>query len=168
MGADRADRRPAGRRCDADRVDAAPIPPLPGDLVAILATIGPAGPVAVPVSAIHRRDARSVLVALSRRRATVARLRDDPRAALSLNGAGFSLCVEGDARLAADPLAGADSMVAFLIEARHAWDARGPVTEIDAGIRWRWTEPGAGDRHARVLAALAELAGASTPTERTA
>lgn len=145
-------------------MDLAPIPALPGDLVAILATIGPAGPVAVPVSAIHRRDERALLVALSHRRATVARLRDDPRAALSLNGSGFSLCVEGVARLAADPLPGAEFMVAFVIEARRAWDARGPVTEIDAGIRWRWTEPEAEDRHARVLAALAGLAGAPAPS----
>lgn len=134
------------------------IPPLPADLVAILATTGPAGPVAIPVSAIHRRDARCVLVALSRRRATVERLRDDPRAALSLNGPGLSLCVAGEARVAADPLPGAEAMIAYAVVAHRVWDARGPATEVEAGIRWRWTDPEAARRHARVLEALADLA----------
>jgi nitroimidazol reductase NimA-like FMN-containing flavoprotein (pyridoxamine 5'-phosphate oxidase superfamily) len=126
--------------------------------VAVLATVGAGGPVAIPVSAIWRRDAGCVLLALARRRASVDRLRDDPRVALSLNGPGFSVCVEGDARVAADPLPGADAMVAFAVDVRHAWDARGPATEVDAGIRWRWTADDAADRHAGVLAALEALA----------
>lgn len=133
------------------------IPALPGDLVAILASVGPAGPVAIPVSALHRRDERCLLMALSRRRAGAERLRHDPRAALSLNATGLSLCVEGVARVAADPLPGAEFMVAFALDVQRAWDARGPATEIDAGIRWRWTDREAADRHRRVLGALAAL-----------
>ncbi len=144
-------------------MERAPIPDLPGDLVAVLASVGPDGPVAIPVSAIWRRDAGGLLLALARRRATVARLRADPRAALSLNGRGFSLCIEGDARIAADPLPGAENMIAFAVEIRRAWDARGAATEIDSGIRWRWTEPEAARRHVRVLGALADLAGDGGP-----
>lgn len=139
-------------------MDVEAIPELPAGLVAVLARAGAAGPVAVPVSAIRRRDARCMLVALSPWRASVERLRADPRAALSLNLPGFSLCVVGEARVAADPLPGADFMVAFAIDAHRIWDARGPATEIDEGIRWRWTEPEAARRHAVVLEALAELA----------
>jgi hypothetical protein len=134
------------------------IPPLPHGMVAILASTGDSGPAAIPVSAVHRRDAGCLLLALSRRRATVERLHGDPRAALSLNGPGLSLCVVGEARVAADPLPGAEFMIAFAITADRVWDARGPATEIDEGIRWRWTEPEAELRHARVLDALARLA----------
>lgn len=135
----------------------ASIPELPRDLVAVLATTGDDGPVAIPVSALHRRDGGCLLLALARRRASVARLRRDPRAALSLSGTGFSLCVEGVADVAADPLPGAESMVAFAVRVRRAWDARGPATEVDAGIRWRWTAADAARRHEAVLDALAAL-----------
>lgn len=138
-------------------MDHVAIPPLPADLVAILATTGSDGPVAIPVSAVWRRDGGCLLLALARRRASVARLLDDPRAGLSLNAPGLSLCVAGPAHLAADPLPGAENMVAFAVSVERAWDARGPATEIDAGIRWRWTDPAAAERHARVLRALAGL-----------
>lgn len=134
------------------------IPGLPRDLVAILATVGAEGPVAIPVSAVHHGGEGRLLLALARRRAAVERLRHDPRAGLSLNGPGFSLSVVGEARVAADPLPGAESMIAYAIHVHRSWDARGPATEIDAGIRWRWTDPEAAERHDTVLAALAALA----------
>jgi hypothetical protein len=133
------------------------IPALPADMVAILASTGEAGPVAIPVSAVHRRDPRCLLLALSRRRETVGRLRRDPRASLSLNGPGLSLCVAGEAHVVADPLPGADFMIAFAVAVDRVWDARGPATDIDAGIRWHWTDPEAGRRHAMVLRALEQL-----------
>jgi hypothetical protein len=133
------------------------IPPLPAGLVAVLATTGAEGPVAIPVSAVWRRDGRCLLLALARRRASVARLRDDPRAGLSLNGPGLSLCVTGAALVVADPLPGAGNMVAFAVHVERAWDARGPATEVDDGIRWRWTDPEAAARHEAVLRALAGL-----------
>lgn len=136
----------------------AALPALPADLVAILATVGAEGPVAIPVSAIHRGPDGRLLLALARRRAAVARLARDPRASLSLNGPGFSLTLTGEARVAADPLPGAEGMIAYAVEVRRAWDARGPATEIDAGIAWRWTDADAAGRHERVLSALASLA----------
>jgi hypothetical protein len=133
------------------------IPELPEGIVAVLATVGEAGPVAIPVSALLRSGPDRLLVALARTRASVARLRVDPRAAASLNGPRMSLCVEGVARLAADPLPGAEWMVAFELVARRIRDARGPATEVDEGIRWRWTTEEAAERHAAVMAALAAL-----------
>jgi hypothetical protein len=133
------------------------IPELPEGIVAVLATVGADGPVAIPVSALLRSGPDRLLLALARTRASVARLRADPRAAASLNGPRMSLCVEGVARLVADPLPGADWMVAFELEGRRIRDARGPATEVDEGIRWRWTTAEAAERHAAVMAALASL-----------
>ena len=133
------------------------IPELPEGVVAVLATVGPSGPVAIPVSALVRAGPRRILFALARTRGSVARLRVDPRAALSLNGPGMSLSVEGAARVAADPLPGAERMVAFELTADRIRDARGPATEVDEGIRWRWTTAEAAGRHAAVMAALAAL-----------
>jgi hypothetical protein len=142
----------------ADPDDRLPIPELPADLVAVLATVGPSGPVAIPVSAIVRAGPARLIVGLARRRGSVGRLLADPRAGLSLNGAGLSLVVEGWARLAADPLEGVEGMVAFAVEAVVARDARGPATEVDEGVRWRWTDPEAAARHEAVMAALRRLA----------
>jgi Pyridoxamine 5'-phosphate oxidase len=133
------------------------IPELPNGIVAVLATVGPAGPAAIPVSALLRAGGDRLLFALAATRGSTARLRVDPRAAMSLNGPGMSLCVEGVARLAADPLPGAEFMVAFRLEAERVRDARGPATEVDEGIRWRWTTAEAADRHAAVMAALETL-----------
>ena len=133
------------------------IPDLPEGIVAVLATTGPAGPAAIPVSAVVRAGPGLLLFALARTRGSVARLRDDPRAAVSLNGPGMSLCVEGLARVAADPLPGAQFMVGYRLEAGRIRDARGPATEVDEGIRWRWTSADAAARHAAVMAALAAL-----------
>lgn len=133
------------------------IPELPEGIVAVLATVGAEGPAAIPVSALLRAGPGRLLFALAHGRGSVARLRDDPRAAISLNGPGMSLCLEGRAEPAADPLPGAEFMVAFELRAERIRDARGPATEVDEGIRWRWTDEGAAARHATVLAALRSL-----------
>lgn len=136
-----------------------PIPELPPGVVAILATVGPDGPVAIPVSALRRTARGRLLVGLARTRGSTARLRADPRCAVSLNAPGTSLCIEGVARVAADPLPGLEGMVAFEIAARRVRDARGPATEVDGSIPWHWTTDEAAARHRAVLAALAGLAG---------
>lgn len=133
------------------------IPELPDGVVAVLATVGPEGPAAIPVSALLRAGPRRLLFALALTRGSAARLREDPRAAVSLNAAGISLCLEGTARVVADPLPGAERMVAFELTADRIRDARGPATEVDEGIRWRWTTAEAARRHAAVMAALAAL-----------
>ncbi|MGI9539337.1 MAG: pyridoxamine 5'-phosphate oxidase family protein [Miltoncostaeaceae bacterium] len=140
-----------------------PLPDLPEDQVALLATLGPEGPTVIPVSALHRVDERTLLFALKADRAGRARLRDDDRAALSLSGAGFSVSARGRATIAADPLPGAEAMVAFRFRVERSWDARGPATEIVEGIRWRWTAAASADHHRAVLEALAALAPDSMP-----
>lgn len=137
--------------------DLLPLPEFPPGLVAVLATVGPRGPVAIPVSALLRCGAHELLLALAGRRGSLARLRDEPRVALSLSGPGFCLAVEGEARVEADPLPGAENMVGVRVRADVVRDTCGPSTAVDAGIRWRWTTGESETRHRRVLAALAAL-----------
>lgn len=139
------------------------LPVLPPGAVAILATVGPAGPVAIPVSAVLRAGPRDLLLGLAGRRGSLVRLRDDPRVAVSLAGPGFCLAVEGRAAVAADPLPGAERMVAVGVRAAVIRDTRGPATEVDAGMRWRWTDEAAGARHRDVMAALERLAARTMP-----
>lgn len=139
-------------------MEGAGIPALPEGQVGILATVGAEGPVPVPVSALHRLDAERLLVALARRRASLTRLREDPRVGMSLSGPSFSLTLVGRASVLADPLPGAEAVAGILVVVERAWDARGLATEVTAGIDWRWTEEAAAARHAGVLAALADLA----------
>src|SRR5512141_2926674 len=71
-----APRRPgAPRPCDAPRVSDPVLPALPPGAVAILATVGPAGPVAIPVSAVLRAGPRDLLLGLAGRRGSLVRLR---------------------------------------------------------------------------------------------
>ena len=139
----------------ADRI----LPQLPPGTVVILATVGGAGPAAIPVSAVLREGPRALLLGLAARRGSLARLRDEPRVALSVGGPGFCVEVVGEATVAADPLPGAEGMVAVRVRARSVRDVRGPATEVDAGMRWRWTEEGADVRHRVVMAALSRLGG---------
>ena len=121
--------------------------------------MGRDGPVVIPVSAVHRHDEAVLVVALRGDRASSARLKHDRRAAVSLNGPGFSICARCRARVLAERLPGAEHMAAFRLDVEHAWDARGPATEVDAGIRWRWTARANAERHELVMNALARLAG---------
>lgn len=139
------------------------LPDLPPGTVVILATVGGSGPAAIPVSAVLRTGPRLLLLGLAARRGSLTRLREDPRVALSVAGAGFCVEVAGEAEVAADPLPGAEGMVAVRVRARTVRDVRGPATEVDAGIRWRWTDRAADERHRLVLAALVRLGAASIP-----
>ncbi len=135
---------------------------LPGTVV-ILATVGASGPAAIPVSAVLPVGPRALLLGLAARRGSLERLRDDPRVALSVAGAGFCVEIAGEAVVAADPLPGVEGMVAVRVRARAVRDVRGPVTEVDAGMRWRWTDEAAGARHRAVMAALGRLGGEPIP-----
>jgi predicted pyridoxine 5'-phosphate oxidase superfamily flavin-nucleotide-binding protein len=135
------------------------LPELPPGLVGFLATADGAGrPYVIPVSAIHRAGPRLLLIALAHRRGSLARLRARPEVALSLAGPGFALSAEGPARVAADPLPGAEFMVAVALQVERLADHLRPETELRAGVSWGWREPAAAERDARVLRALAALA----------
>jgi hypothetical protein len=143
-------------------VDPAPLqvvelPPFPGDLVAVLATVGPDGPAAIPVSAVVRAGDRRVLLALAHRRGSLARLRAEPRAALSLLGTGFAVTARGEARVVADPLPGAEFVAGVELAVSRLDDAIGTATVVHRGVHWGWRDAESARRHRLVLAALEEL-----------
>jgi hypothetical protein len=117
-----------------------------------------AGPHAIPVSAYLRAGDDRVLLALGRRRQTLRRLRDDPAAALLVMGAGVAFTAHGEARVVAEELDAADTVVAVELRVQrlqdHLADGR---TEMLGGARWRWTAAEYGEAEDAILAELAGL-----------
>jgi hypothetical protein len=125
--------------------------------VALLATAGPDGPWVIPVSALRRAGDARLLLALARTRRSLARLRADPRVAVALIGAGFSLTAAGPAAVVAEPLPGAEHMTAVEVRVERLESTLGAQTLVRAGVDWGWRDAESDARHHRVLAALAAL-----------
>ncbi len=126
--------------------------------VAVLST-GAGAPHAIPVSTGLRAGDRRVLVALARRRESLARLREDPRCALTiLAGGDVAITAHAHATVVADPMAISDRVAAVALDVRRIQDHGQPRFAIDDGVRWRWTDPEAERRDAEIRAALQELA----------
>ena len=119
--------------------------------VAILST-GAGDPHAIPVSTGVRTGPRTVLLAL-------ARLRKDPRCALTLlDGGDVALTAHARATIVQDPLTIADRVTAVRLDVDRLQDHGQARFRIDAGVRWHWTDAEAEKRDAEIRAALAELA----------
>ncbi len=133
------------------------LPEWPDGTVAILVTGG--GPVhAIPVSTAVRAGPRSVVFALSSRRESLRRVRAEPRVALALLCEGdVAITAYGTAAVVEEPLRGLDGMVAVALDVDEIADHNQPRFEIEAGVRWRWTDPEAERRDAAVRAALRQL-----------
>jgi hypothetical protein len=128
--------------------------------VAILAT-GAGAPHAIPVSTCVRAGPRTVVLALARRRESLARLRDDPRCALTLLDRGdVAVTAHARATIVADPMAASDRVVAVRLDVERIQDHGQPTFEIEAGVRWHWTDPEAARQDAAVRVELAALAAA--------
>jgi hypothetical protein len=126
--------------------------------VAILGTAGGA-PHAIPVSTAVRAGGRRILLALAPRRESLARLRADPRAALTILAAGdVAVTAHGVARVVAESLPGAEGVVAVALDVESIQDHGQPTFAIEDGVRWRWTDEDAARRDAAVRAALLALA----------
>ena len=127
--------------------------------VAILSTIGDA-PHAIPVSTAVRAGPRRVLLALARRRTSLARLREDPRCALTVLAAGdVAFTAHGRAAIVQDPMDVAESVVAVAIDVDDVQSHVDPRFAIDAGVGWRWVDDKAAVRDAAIHEALRRLAG---------
>jgi hypothetical protein len=117
-----------------------------------------AGPHPIPVTAFLRAGDDRLLIALGRRRETLRRLRDEPSAALLVMGAGLAFTAHGPARVIAEQLEGADTVVAVELRVErlqnHLADGR---TEMVDGARWRWRAEEHGEAEDAVLAGLARL-----------
>jgi hypothetical protein len=134
------------------------LPHWPSGTVAVLST-GAGGLHAIPVSTAVRAGDRAVVLALARRRGSLARLREDPRCALTLLAAGdVAVTAHCTATVVQDPMAVSDRVAAVRLDVHGIQDHGQPRFEILDGVRWRWTDADAERADAEIRAALAELA----------
>lgn len=116
------------------------------------------GPHAIPVSTATRAAGDRIVFALARRRETLARLRDDPRAALCLLGEGVAFTAHGEAVVVREALRASEHVAALELRVTrvqdHLADGR---TEMLDGARWSFTSPDAREADAGVRDELREL-----------
>jgi Pyridoxamine 5'-phosphate oxidase len=130
------------------------IPEWPPGTVAILTTLGPDGPHAIPVSTALRAGDDTVLLALGPRRGSLERLRADPRCALAVVAGGTAVTLRGRATVAGE----AAGTVAVRIAVEAVDDHDQPTFAIHEGVRWEWTDADAERRDAHVRQALSSAA----------
>lgn len=131
------------------------LPDWPAGTVTILSTSGPE-PHAIPISSAVRAGPDRVLIALARGRESLARLLVDARVALAiLSGEDVALTAYGSARVIDERIV--DGVVAVEIAVDRVLDHRRDTFVIDAGVRWRWTDPQAQQRDSEVRTALTRL-----------
>jgi hypothetical protein len=136
-----------------------PLPDWPPGTVAVLST-GAGAPHAIPLSTAVRAGDRGVLFALARTRESLARLREDPRCALTiLAGGDVAFTADGRARVVEDPMAVAENVVAVALDVERVQSHVDPRFAIEAGVQWRWVDAEAAERDAAIHAALRRLAG---------
>jgi flavin reductase (DIM6/NTAB) family NADH-FMN oxidoreductase RutF len=125
--------------------------------VTILSTGGP--PHGIPVSTALRAGPRTVLIALGLKRGSLARLREDPRCALTiLDGLDVAFTAHAAAAVLQEPMAVSDRVAAVRLDVLAIQDHGRPRFTIEAGVRWRWTDAQAERDDAVIRAGLAELA----------
>jgi pyridoxamine 5'-phosphate oxidase-like protein len=125
--------------------------------VAILST-GAGAPHAIPISTAVRMGPRTIVLALGLRRESLARLRGDPRCALTvIAGGDIAFTAHGRATIVDEPMAASDRVAAVRIDVEAIQDHGKDDFEIDAGVRWHWTEAGAERRDGEIRAALSRI-----------
>jgi hypothetical protein len=97
------------------------------------------GPHPIPVSTSIRAGEDRILFALGRERETLRRLRDDPGVAVLVMGEGVAFTAKGNARVLAEQMQIADTIVAVELRVHTVQDhlADGRSVMLD-GARWRW------------------------------
>jgi hypothetical protein len=125
--------------------------------VTILATSG--GPAhAIPVSTALRAGPRTILLALALRRESLARLREDPRVALSIMGADVACTAHATAQVVEEPLAESPGVAAVRLDVHALQDHRTPRFTMLGPVAWAWSDEEARARDATVRAGLRRLA----------
>jgi Pyridoxamine 5'-phosphate oxidase len=143
---------PAMPRADLDA-----LPEWEPGTVAVLSA-GAGVPHAIPVSTAVRAGPRTVVFALALRRESLARLRDDARCALTvITGGDVAVTAYGRATIVEEPMVVSDRVAAVRIDVEAIQDHGQDSFEIDAGVRWRWTDPEAEQRDREIRAALGRL-----------
>lgn len=117
------------------------------------------GPHAIPISTAVRAGDRSIVLGLARRRETLARLLEDPRAAFALLGAGVAFTAYGRAAVVREQLDDAPSVAAIELRVERVQDhlADGRTEMLDPA-RWRWLSDEAREADERVVAEIVALA----------
>ena len=117
-----------------------------------------AGPHAIPISTAVAAAGGRILLALGSQRETLRRVREDPRAALCVLGEGVAFTAHGWARVVAEELEAAETVVALELSVErvqdHLADGR---TEMLDGARWRWREERFAETEAAIVAELERL-----------
>ena len=126
------------------------LPDWPAGTVAVLST-GAGEPHAIPISTAVRNGPRTLALALALRRGSLARLREDPRCAVTILAAGnVAFTAIGRAAVREER-----ERVAILdVDVERIQDHGHDTFVIDDGVRWRWTDPDAERADAAVRAAL--------------
>jgi len=124
------------------------LPHWPNGTVAVLST-GAGAPHAIPVSTAVRRGPRTIVLALSLRRESLARLRSDPRCALTVLCAG-NVAFTALGRASIEEL---ERVARVTVAVDAIQDHRHDTFLIDEGVHWHWTSEEAvrGDLETRKL-----------------
>ena len=125
------------------------IPDWPEGTVAILST-GGREPHAIPVSTAVRAGSRTIRFALSHRRESLIRLREEPRCALTVVAHGVAFTVLGRAHVT-DEL---ERVALVQLDVDSVQDHMQDTFAIDEGVRWRWTDEAAERADAQLRALL--------------
>lgn len=137
------------------------IPDWPAGTVTLLAVTTPEGaPNVIPVSTALRAGDSRVLLALGRRRVSLAALRARPRCALAVLAQGdVAVTLHGAATVLADGPPGADGIAVVELAVDRVQDHGTARFRVDAGVAWTWTDAEAQQRDAAVRAVLRAFAG---------
>lgn len=134
------------------------LPEWPPGTVAVLST-GAGPPHAIPVSTARRTGPRTIVIALALRRESLARLREDPRCALTIMAGGdLAFTAHGRAIIVEEPMFVSDRVTAIRIDVEAIQNHGQDGFEIDDGVRWHWTDPQAEQRDAEIGTALTRIA----------
>ena len=128
------------------------LPDWPDGTVTVLSTAAGA-PHAIPVSTAVRSGDATVHFALGLRRESLARLREDPRCALTIIATGLAVTALGTATVVEET-----DRVAFVrLDVAEVQDHDQRTFELTGGVRWHWTDEQAKRADAEIRAALQKL-----------
>jgi hypothetical protein len=128
------------------------LPDWPEGTVAVLSTAaGP--PHAIPVSTAVRSGDATIHLALALRRESLARLREDSRCALTLLAPGVAVTAHASAAVVEER----ERVALVRLDVDSVQDHGQPTFEVEAGVRWRWTDPEAERADAELRSALRAL-----------
>jgi hypothetical protein len=96
--------------------------------------------------------------ALALRRESLARLREDPRCALTIMAGGnVAFTAHGRATIVDEPMTVSDRVTAIRIDVEVIQNHGQDAFEIDDGVRWHWTDPESEQRDTEIQAALSHI-----------